>query len=225
MSKPKPSPRPHGRRLMAEGYASILASLRTPASHFTLAELHATAAGRMSQLMRLFVHLGLVHVCGYEPSPTGRWMTPLYLIGIGETPLLINQRSGLVSARQYGTRPPVIRSEVVAFASIVRALSSDSHHGLSLAEATGVSHALASKVLRHMRKLRLIYVADWLLHTQGGGRAPMYRMGMKADVRRPPPCPHKELWRRYNAGRADRYRASRMNHALAGNSEQFNQRA
>lgn len=176
-------------------------------------------------LLRQFVHLGLAHVSGWKVMPGARFQVPIFIAGTGEHATKI-MKSGKVAASQYGTdEAPRLNAEMIFFASAIRALESQCHNGLTLAEATGAMHGTALRLLRHMYAIRLIHIEEWQVRNRGGAQCPLYRLGQRQDAKRPVAKPKIEVFQLCAKDRYARRKAMRLNHIMAGNSAQFRKSA
>lgn len=209
------SVRSAGNRLQACGYATVLSCLSYPRTIYYVARANSLQEMTARHLCQEFVALGIAHVAGWETGPSGRWLVPSYIAGPGENAKRFN-KNGSVSHLGFANRIVRPRSEMIFFASAIRALKEHAHNGKTLAEETGCSHGTALKLLRHMHQLKLIYVAEWQLRARGGAGAPMYRLGKKRNAPRPTATPKNELFRIYGRERYQQRRATALNMAVCG---------
>ena len=96
-------------------------------------------------------------------------------------------------------------SELLAFASAIRALQDEPHHGVSLAEATGIYARAARLLMQALHRVRLAYIAEWHDRGAAGHGAPMYLFGVdEKDAKKPAPIPMHELTKTHNDRRNKR---------------------
>jgi len=202
------------------GFASILRLvLDKPMDHAEVASEIGFGVEYVRNLMRGMHALGLVHAGSWRRNARG-FARPVYAFG--------DKPDAPAPAANNGvnhpgvTRPKRIYSEVVAFATIVRALQEPvSAHGVIA--ASGVNEATAYRLLVHMHGLRLIHVSEWERRIGiGGTPQKLYLLAPdKPDAPRPAREDHRAAVRRYGKKRRARNRQIRMLHALAANASDF----
>ena len=151
--------------------------------------------------------LRIIHVAGWDTA--GRYPMPQY--ALGDEP-----------DAQHPTGKPRPRAnkrgasiELVAFASMIRAIQLLPHHGRSLQAETGISPRTTGLFLRAMHEARLAYIAAWEDRGQAGAGAPMYALGFrKRDLPKPQPLSRDEQNRRKTAMRSKRRADRRVISAL-----------
>lgn len=201
-----------GSRAQARGYVTILHALRQkPDTTYGLTQRLGMRDGTVRSLMAGFVHLKLAHVKGYTRGEDNQFRIPVPVFAEGEgksVPVLT--KTGEPRVIQYGAKPPKLTADMILLASVKRALLAEPMHGKALAEAAGIMHTTALRLLRHMHALRFVHIAEWMLRAQGGAHAALYAWGEKPDAPRPVALPKSELFRIHARQRAARDRAARQ---------------
>ena len=210
-------------RLCIRGYASILRGLaREPASAAELTIRHATSGGVMRGLVKRLYAERLIHIAEFRRATQG---PAIRVFGFGDKPDaarpltlagLPSQHKGVTAGRPKPT------SEVIAFASLMRALT-EKRSLAELIEITGISNHSLSRNLAHMRSIGLIYIAGWERRQTGGG-APvrLYRVGInRNDAARPQPKARCEINARHNAARRSRRLQFELTRAICSNASVF----
>lgn len=207
-----------GQHLGMRDYATILAAVaRIPSSAARLASHQSASVLSLRRILGMFHALGLVHIHGFVNESRG---TPsaVYAAGPGVDAVMPPTRDGLPSkALKAVSRRVPLRSNVIAFASVVRALE----QGLTIREMvdeTGQNDGALRRLVRYMHEAGMVHICEWQ-RSSTGYPAAVYRLGRRVDARYPRPMTVQERSARSWAGRKARLEIMRVGHALAGSSE------
>lgn len=212
-------------RLCMKGYARILRGLHDkPATTMELSEQHFVTEAVMRGLTRRLHAQNLIRVCEWRRATQGPHMR---VFGFGGQPDESRPltRDGKVSQHIGATRPPPKpTSEIIAFATLLRALT-DSRGLAELHEITGIGAHSLSRNLKYMVSIGLLHVADWE-RRRIGAPLPLYRIGIdKPNRAAPAPMSKRARNERYGAARRDRRHTLIVLRALSANSSVFYQAA
>jgi hypothetical protein len=160
-----------------------------------LAEAHSIGQEAARQIVRRMLGLGLVHIGSTKPGRKGPPVA-CWHFGPGDN---------AECARYAPMRP---NSELIAFASMVKALQERQHSARTLAAATGTHEERTILFLRCLREeLRLVYVSSWVRSRINGGATPtaFHMFGIdEKSVPRPAPVPKSDVDRLYRKRKAAR---------------------
>lgn len=197
-------------------YAEILADLKAgPKSAVDLRLRHNVCRNAINEIMRRMEWLKLAHVCETRIQDKHR----VNVWSIGEGPSIAEQ----MGCSMVLPRKP---ASLITFASIIRALSAANHSAETLSEEVGTSRDRTSKLLRGMRALGLIYVAEYVRAINPGGvMTTYYRFGDKRDAERPRPVDKKTAQKKRNRVVVDRRRQVRFMMLQAANIGTFTEAA
>jgi len=211
--------RTQGQRIMHRGYADILKACEAGATWVDVAARLTLSRVTAQTLLHAMVDLGLLHEAEATAVVTlkRRTLTPLYRPGAGGR---IEWPGRKPRAKQA---PP---SELIAFASVVRALQVDSLNAKQISQRTGLGQGSAQRLIRHMHALRLIHIDDYPERSHGGYGYPVFTWGDEPDAAKPAPRGRKANADVWNARIAARRQHARMLGLLpAQNEPQFTRQA
>lgn len=208
-----------GSRLMGVGYCKIMARIhRGGASWIEVAA--ETGCTRLSaqSILNDMEQLGLIHVAEWRRVPRGKhWTQAIKVYALGEVESAPWPGVGAPKARTKTQPAP----EVVAFASLVRALQIEPLHKEGAAVETGMARRSVQQIVREMHRLRLVRIAEYDLRPRSGYGYPMFEWspGGKPDAKKPKPLNRREHWDKHNAERAARgAQAKLMRQIVLGSS-------
>jgi hypothetical protein len=216
-----------GSRLMGLGYCDILARIhRGGASWIDVAAEVGCARMSAQSILYGMEQLRLIHVAEWRRVPRGKHWTQavrVYALGPGDPAPWPGQ--GAPKARKW-KRPA---AELVAFASLVRALEFQPLHKGAAAAETGMSRRSAQQIVSKMHKLRLVRIAEYDLMPGGGYGYPMFQWdpgGGKPDAKKPKAMTKRQCWDKHNAQRKARdAQAKLMRQMVLGRSRRPAQEA
>lgn len=170
-------------RLGWHGYARILRALQQ--RPMTIAELRiecGLGGTGAAEIMRRMKAVGLVHIAGWRqasPGTKGR-LPAIWGAGDAEDCPYPGAKRPVLPERHRS-----IRSELLAFATILRACESPATVA-EIAEQTGCDKGTVTALMRYCRSIGLVYVAGWLPWKLGGGTPTrLYALGNRRDAPRP----------------------------------------
>lgn len=206
----------NGRRLGCAGFAQLLALMATKATIPELAVRAGVNVNTAYRFVRTMHHAGMVRILEWRPGPLGR-QYPVYIAGRGK-----DAEAPPNAAR---TSSSALSSEVLGFASLLRAMQDDPTSKADLIEETGVSHTTVKTTLEACVQHGLIHIAGWAPRTASGcGQPlPLYLLGPGRAAKRPARVPAKVKQQRHYLKRRMRLRAERIAAGLAANAPTFNQ--
>lgn len=190
--------RKRGQRIGWAGYADILRTLQLrPSTTAEVGALVGIEPINAQVVLRRMRHARLIHVQAWQPTP-GSNARAVSVWAAGHAPDAPYPNGKPQQAKASNN----ISSQLIAFASIVRALEM-AITVADLAKATGVNACHLYRLLRHMRRIGLARVADW-----GGNRgkpAAMWELGNAPCAPRPRPIPEAvtraKYWATFSARR------------------------
>lgn len=186
-------------RLGMAGYVQILAEL--PGTTEEIQARTGMCMQTLRVLLREFRVLRLIH-CSELRAGLPR-SSPIPVWALGDAP----PRFAL---RPFATVP---RAQVIAFASIVRALEHPCTLN-ELAQETGVGVVAVGRVVKALRARKLSHVATWEL--RHGTPVQRHVMGRGPDARRPRPQSRQQINAKHNARRSARMQMLEMLRRTAG---------
>lgn len=197
------------------GYATVLRALQEePRTSVQLAaDLSANITGVQILLGRM-CDLGLVHECDWVRTVRRARMVPVW--GFGKVGRVASPSTGRLPERKpmaYRHRP-----QLIAFATIVRALAEQPSTALGLSEATGCERNQLYKLLLHCERIGLARVSGWEVRDDCQGRpSAVWALsnGVRPRATRPPTLTRKEIDARNWAKKAARRDMLRITRALA----------
>lgn len=201
----------------APRYIAILAALmRGPATTNQIqAAIGAKQVVNLRLALRQMRRHGLVHVAGWQP--------PHRADGGGVPSALWGRGAKAEATPIRGARMPKpsqdVGTEMVAFASLVRALECGPLTAAELAESSSYPVRSIWVLLRQMRCAGVIHIGCWD-RTQRNPVA-AYCWGQGKDATRPLPEPKRDIELRYYAKRKARAGQAQMLSALSANSSVF----
>jgi hypothetical protein len=196
------------------GYATILGYLQKgPCTARQLAEGLSMPRRTAGMLLRQLRYRRLVHVSGWvRESAKGAPSSILAFGGGPDCPCFL-AATGAPAGRLSEAAPP-LAVEMLTFALIWRALE-EPLSVRSIWELSGIDPHTAYKLVRHLRALRLIHVAEWDA-TVARVPVPLFSLGRSRDARRPRPEGHVANWSRYEQRRRALNRAAKFARMIAG---------
>jgi DNA-binding IscR family transcriptional regulator len=212
-------------------YASVLRGVADgPATAMELAALTKTCLPTMRKLIRRLHAQGLVHIARWQGIGVRNMPVACYGLGAGVDALReYAPRRG--AENRAGQRPPPPkpikpRSEITAFATIIRAMLAGPCTAADLAEFCGINRSFSYSLLRHMRELRLVCIADWAPRMYGGCPAAMYGFAVDgADKPRPKTLKRSVIEAKRTAANRQRDAMSSFIRMTASNGADFHQAA
>jgi hypothetical protein len=194
------------------GYATILRHLKdAPSTARQISVRARTTYTNAYRVLRQLHYHGLVHVAFWLRTSTKGPCAAVFAVGAGEDaappPGL---RDNSLPASSWSTEPPPVHVEMLTFVAAWRELETP-QTSLSLHESVGGNRGVMRRLLCHLRKLRLIYIAEWDA-TRSGPPMEAYARGSKPDARRPKAEDPALVWRRYDARRRAREKTIRIAH-------------
>lgn len=207
-------------------YARILAIITAqPSTHSEVAasfDRGNTAGQSMREILHRMCDLRIAHITGWRTPENKRGiLRAVFAAGPGVNapyPRPLNKPQPGSTLARNNPRP-----ELVAFASVIRALKSDD--GVSRADlqaATGIAPMRLSLLLKQLRADKLIHRSGWAERTSGNGvAAELFTLGAGRDTPRAAPMPRSEIGARSRRGRQAKAQTLRIIHALAGTSERL----
>lgn len=210
------SPKNPKGRLGWAGYADIIRALiDKPSTVWDLSVRIDMWNGGMRETLRRMRALDLVQIAELVPAAKG---PPVAVWAFGWSDL------GIDCERYYKPLQP--NAELIAFASIIRALRDGCHSAASLADATGINAGRASVFLKYLRSIGLAYIAEWDITARripGGKPVGMHRFGVdRASKRRPSAECHRTTNLRHYRKKRDREQQVQLMRALAPANSVFN---
>lgn len=202
-------------RFMHARYAQILAQVMAcPATVPEVVAKHAIGAQVTREILWRMERLGLVRVCEWrEPAPRSSYMTAVFGAADGRVSLPYPRQ---IAKRVYSAAMGQPRSELTAFAAMVRALQEGATRQ-QVHEQTGVAYMRVSRLIRVMRGLGICHRSDWIVRDSGAGcRAEVFSFGPGKDAPALKTLGRKEVDRRSAERKKQRGLMLRMIHATAG---------
>lgn len=192
-----------------KGYAEIL-RLIVDWPGITAADLSRLCGlgdDHMRYVLKRMRALGLIHAPLMVPCRRGQ-ETPGWLAGAG-----VN-----VACRRWAPCAP--KTELIAFAAMLKALTVAPQTATTLAAASGVSVNRLRELLKSLQDLRLIFVCDW--RRGRGNYAAVYRFGIDVDsMPRPAPCEKSAIDRAHRKRKQQRELHQQRMRALSCNASVF----
>ena len=172
-----------GARLSWRGYASILAIVRNePTAAVEIAAKVGASVPGVRLLMRRMHALGLVRIAGWSEPSLHVVALPMYGFGPGidvRPPLTFRGRaSHHQSVKPIYLKP---RSDLIAFADMVRQLREIPISRNDLARSAGLEKNAVAKLIEHMHALKLVYVERYQ-PGRSGIPAQCFRLGSRPDA-------------------------------------------
>jgi hypothetical protein len=194
------------------GYATVLATLRTPMTVDVLSGAVGCGTATLRQVVRRLHVYGLIHVAGWHrDKPCGPYAA-LWAEGEGsDVPYPKANSRWKWADRSNDTA--TTRVEMLTFKHVMDALD-DPHTLASLREITGATKAALQALLQHMRALRLARIAGWE-RADNGIPMPLFRMGAGRDADRPRANNHNDQCRVNQRKAAAREMTLRIVHLTA----------
>jgi hypothetical protein len=176
-------------------YATMLYLLgQEPCTAATMG-LRIGRGGNTAQvILRQLHHRGLVHIAEWRREALRGAHSPVWAAGKGKdasVPLGANGKP----IRRVAATPPPHSVDMMTFSMVIAAFE-DPCSTPNLCELVGCCRHTAQRLIRHMRALRLIYIAAWDVELPGPP-LPMYRLGNRPNATRPKPKPQLDVWRDY----------------------------
>lgn len=184
-------------RIGMAGYAALLKTIahgKGLATWRTLAEVNGVSRGTAALFVYAMNDFGIIRICGWAtPGVNGRSLTPCY--ELGDAPGVPHP-----NARRRANKRTK-SSELLAFATAVKALQDEPHHGKSLHEVCGIWPRTCRHLMYALHDAKLAYIAEYDDRGSAGNGAPMYAFGVNCeDLDRPDPRSDAEI----NAARKKR---------------------
>lgn len=175
------------------GYAAILLRLQgKPATATEIASEFDMFPDNASEILRRMQTLKLIHVPCYAADIRGRLGVRQYAAGDGKS-------------LKFMVRQLAPNTELVAFATMWRALDRDAHSDESLAATAGLCRGRVQPFLAWLHRKKAIHISDWenpRKNTNAGRLRPLYQLGAGKDLPRPPPLSDQAIWRESNRRKA-----------------------
>lgn len=149
------------------GYATLLACLKTPRTYVEVAEITGVYAPKLRRLLKQFHAMRLIHRHGWF-KPSHGCDIPIFALGDGQDAPIPLTKAG--KPQPYQDHKPKLCPRVVAFASLVHALKMGASSMATLQHESGFSQPL-STLLSHMRSpaIRLVTVTGYQRRSDGSG--------------------------------------------------------
>lgn len=184
-------------RLGYAGYAECLKTIARgdgTATWRTVAEVNDINRMTATRLCHALNDLHIIHIAGWAFGVAdGRSRIPCY--ALGDEPDAPHPTG---NPRKRGNKRAE-SSEILAFVSAIEAMQDSPHHGVSLAEATGIYPRAARHLMQALHRAGLAYIAEWDDRGTAGHGAPMYAFGMgRKDVKKPAPITEAALNRKWS---------------------------
>lgn len=197
------------------GYAKVLRELQAkPQTVIDLAAKLGCAYGGLQILVTRMCALGLVHEHEWVSRTEGSRKVPAWAFGkVGRVPSPYTGKLVEQKVNRYRHRPALI-----AFATLIRSLSSEPRTALDLATDTGCSRNNISRLMAQCEELGLTRVCGWEPREDGMGRpAALWTLsnGKRPRAPRPPVLTQKEKDARHNAKRRVKAQMQRLSSAFA----------
>lgn len=192
-------------RLGMAGYVPLLAAM--PGTIVEIGERTGVCQTTAYKLVREFHRLGIVHRSGLVPGKLRSTPRPIWSSGPGVDVPVKRER-----------RARVVRPQVIAFASVIKALA-EPRTIAELSDETGVCRGVISAIVKALRARRLSHVGEW--ERRHGCPIARHVWGRGGDARRPRVQTKRELNARHNPASVAKRRMLRLIRATAGNDARF----
>ena len=200
-------------RLGYAGYAECLKTIAVSdgkATWRTVSEVNNINRVTATRLCHALNDLHVIHIAGWAFGVAdGRSRIPCY--ALGDEPDAPHPTG---NPRKRGNKRAE-SSEILAFVSAIEAMQDSPHHGISLAEATGIYPRAARHLMQALHRAGLAYIAEWDDRGVAGHGAPMYAFGMgRKDVKKPAPISEAELNKKWSGLKMKRAADSKLMRGL-----------
>lgn len=203
-------------------YANIVRALAEyPETAAQVAQRHGSCMSATLRILRRLHDMRVIRVCGWTRQHLRSPDLPIYSFSDGDDV----PRPPCRTTGKPSRSPSVLierakpSPELTAFAALIHALREPSTLN-DLVETTGLHYNSLRRTVKHMRSIRLVYVAGW--EKTAGDRARMFRVGVNVrDKEKPRPEPIEKTQRRYRHARAERERMLLVTRALAAQADTF----
>ena len=159
-------------RCSRQGYADLLRLvIDEPGTCASLAQSFGMRTNRVGAILRVFREFGVAYPVAWQVSPNGRHATAVWGADADPAPHPFNKPAPHFKSSQ--------RQDTRSFCQLVAALKSAPCSLEQIAADIDISERRASILMRHMLRIRLVYVEAWGASKQSGWKpSPIYRYGI-----------------------------------------------